>query len=478
MRRDRGASSLEYIGAIMLTVLLVGSVSVALTGNGGKVRTVLCKAVNQILLSDGTCGDTTTAEPPDNEPFKPEQCKVNEKGEKVSSKVKVLFISFGEDAGFVVTEYSDGTVKMTATDGGSLGATGGFGADASYGDMGLGAKVDFGGGVKFEKGSTWTFKNMDEANAMKKQLDDYLMYKAREKAATTSGNPGSALYFYLFVDEVKPPKPPSETTSSIATYAEVGSRLGIDLTPGGPKGTDTKIPAAEVVSKITGESKWAVRTNTATGATTYTTQLQLSSDVAANIWMDQFGVKGTGTGAMSITKDKDGNITNITFLSTAEGGVKSGEGTNGEISKGSGDDKQSGKGSVSASTDSTTASVVTTSVDIDPKSASEQQIVRDWLGGNSNYSWAGAMSADNFNPSKPVPGDDFQNLLYNKAQVSAVSYDKITDKFQFGLNVKLGFALGFDFSMEKSESNAVAAAYLGAPNGGSRPALDFPECVK
>jgi hypothetical protein len=32
--------------------------------------------------------------------------------------------------------------------------------------------------------------------------------------------------------------------------------------------------------------------------------------------------------------------------------------------------------------------------------------------------------------------------------------------------------------MEKSESNAVAAAYLGAPNGGSRPALDFPECVK
>ena len=35
--------------------------------------------------------------------------------------------------------------------------------------------MDFGAGVKFDYGSTWTFNNADEAAAMRKQLDDYLV---------------------------------------------------------------------------------------------------------------------------------------------------------------------------------------------------------------------------------------------------------------------------------------------------------------
>ena len=107
--------------------------------------------------------DRSRTPPPTDPGFdpKPDKCKVTEHGEKVNSEIKIAFIKFGENAGFIETTYSDGTVTYTATDGASLGVTGGFGTKLDIGKVERGAKVDFGAGVNFDYGSTWTFENAE-----------------------------------------------------------------------------------------------------------------------------------------------------------------------------------------------------------------------------------------------------------------------------------------------------------------------------
>ena len=62
-------------------------------------------------------------------------------------------------------------VSRVATE---IGATGGFGADAAWGQLEAGAKVDFGANVEFDYGSTWHFEDMAQAERFREQLDDYL----------------------------------------------------------------------------------------------------------------------------------------------------------------------------------------------------------------------------------------------------------------------------------------------------------------
>ena len=81
--------------------------------------------------------------------------------------VKIAFLEFGENAGFVETTYSDGTVTYTATDGASVGVTTGVGGKLELGELEAGAKVDFGAGFQVDYGSTWVFKDADEAKAMR-----------------------------------------------------------------------------------------------------------------------------------------------------------------------------------------------------------------------------------------------------------------------------------------------------------------------
>lgn len=454
-----------------LAAIIVGALWFSLGGStGAQVSTALCKAVNTILNNDGTCTALPAPQPNDKD-YEPDKCKFNEKGESYNSKVKIFFIEIGENAGFVVTQYSDGTVEMTATDGGSLGLTGGVGADASFGKLSAGAKVDFGAGVKFDAGSTWKFKNMDDANSFKKQLNDYL-------AQQISMRYGGSCWWWC----KDAPRTPDKTISSISAFGDVKGTLGIDLTSssGSGKGKqEQSIPAAEVVGKISGDSKWAVSTDNNAKTTTYTTSLSLTPSVSSQLWTSTFGVKATKSVSVSITKDKDGKITNITFASTTEGSINTGVSAGGKTSTGTGKGKTGGGGSVGSSGEASQATVITSSLDIDPDDAAAQKTVTDWLGGDSDYSIAGAIAAGSLNPAAANQSDPFQKLMHDQGKVSAITYDNIKDIDEFGLNVKIGIALGFDFSLEQSESQAVDANYLGAPDAaGTRHPVAFTDCVK
>lgn len=90
-RRERGASSAEYVGVVVVTAVLVGAIVLAISPQGANVRAAVCDAVGSILRTDLSCGSEGEGEEdagqPTDEDFAPPVCQVSQTGEQVNSTV-------------------------------------------------------------------------------------------------------------------------------------------------------------------------------------------------------------------------------------------------------------------------------------------------------------------------------------------------------------------------------------------------------
>lgn len=475
-RGSSGGATLEYAAAFALVAILVGGTAVTARASaptyGNIVEDAICKVETAVGMGGACGGPTDRTDPtdpkdptdptvdPDFDP-KPKKCKITEHGEKVNAEVKIAFIKFGENAGFVETTYSDGTVTYTATDGASVGVTGGFGTKLDIGKVERGAKVDFGAGVKFDYGSTWTFKDATEAAAMRNQLDEYLNEQAVIKA-----DPYYTIKF-IWSDAKEPPKPPSQTVNTIETTLDAEGKLGLSLPWDQDPNSKSGIPnlkLADVGLKFGTTGKWTQIRDTATGTTTYATGGEVFGQASGNLGPLGGELKGVLGSSMAITRDKDNNIAKVTLVTTREGKAT------GTLNGGQGDLG----GNVSDSDSASNVTVTTTSLDV--TTPEQRALVEGWL--NAQQSDAGGyVSPETAYPDRFVPGDPFQNLMYTNATTSNVEYDKVTDKTGFAAEVKLGVAFGIDLSLETSDSKARDATYLDVPGSdGIRAPVDFSEC--
>lgn len=458
-----GAATLEYAGAFALAAALV----LGLIGSAADVHlgSVVEQAICQVKTAAGmgSCSNSGgSQEPPTEPPFepKPKKCKVNEKSEKVSAAIKIAFITFGQNAGFVETTYSDGSVTFTATDGAGLGLEGGVGAKIDIGKLKAGDKVDFGGGLKFEYGSSWTFKDAKEAEAMRKQLNEYL---AQQEAMKIEGGAIGV----MIAGAVDPPKPPTQTVSTIEVEGSASYGVGLTLPWEDKKeGEDDKDPVIPDVKlanagvKFGGSHKWTQINNSETGNTTWTTGSEGYAQANGTVGPISGELKGVAGTSMAITRDKDGKIVNVTLVTTHEGSAK------GTI--GVGQNNLGGQSSASGADGNLT--VTTTSLDV--ANDQDRAVVDAWLHNG------GLATSQTLKPTEAVPGDDLQNLFFSKAQVSNVEYDHVTDSTGFAAEVKIGVALGVDFSLTTDETSATDASYLDAPDAdGLRQPVDFEECI-
>lgn len=487
---ERGVTSLEYVGFIAVAAVVVSTVALGVVQ--GDVGTHVCKAIGSIFRQDLACaaggsgGDDDATDSMTDENFEPEKCKLHEIGDKYSSAIKIGFVKIGENSGFVVATYSDGTVTMTATDGSELGAVAGVGADASWDKVKLGLKVDFGADVSFDYGSTWTFENQAQADAFKSQLNDYLYDQWAMRHPMCSG----AMCVMPKLTGAEPPPVPSTSISGFATTGEVSLQLGVSRTTGEPEVWEDNPEQGEmttlgVAGQLTEDRQWTItndNNNTPDDASddtrTYVTDLTLNTETTG-----QIALATGGTGEMeglsySITKDAKGNIIEVQIVSTSQVTTIAGKTVDGEKSQGTGDSKTSGGGSMTNETTKGDVVVTETTLVIDPSDTGAQQVVRDWMGGDGDFDYPGLVKLDMIDPSTADPSDPMSMLLHNKATSSTIAYDNVTDVKEFALNVKLGVALGVDLSIENSESTATEATYLGAPRpDGTRPVLDYTECV-
>jgi len=465
---SRGAASMEYVGAFALVASLVVAVILSVPDTASASVGVIQQAICRVQEAAGAGGPCTGQPDPEDPPPpvdpdfdpKPEKCKVTEHGEKVNSEIKIAFVKFGENAGFIETTYSDGTVTYTATDGASLGVTGGFGTKLDIGKVERGAKVDFGAGVTFDYGSTWTFDNAEQAAEMREQLDDYLVEQEILKH-----NPTYAIK-WLWSDAKEPPKPPSQTVSSIEVKGEAEGKLGLSLPWDSDPNAKSGIPnlkLAEFGLKFGASGKWTQINDTESGNTTYTTAGEVSGQASGTVGPATGQLKGVLGSSMAITRDADNNIVKVALVTTREGTATA--------TAGAGQTDLGGK--VTDSDAASTVTVTTTSLNVTTQE--QRDLVNAWLAAQEqpgNY-----VSGETYYPDHVVPGDAFQNLMYTNATVSNVQYDKVTDKTGFAAEVKIGVAFGVDFSYETSDSQAADATYLGVPGAdGTRAPVDFPEC--
>jgi hypothetical protein len=464
-RPAAGAAMLEVAAAWGIAALVIAAVVMGVQGANIAAFTgrVLCTVMTAV--GGGTCGDPGTEQPPPTDPPfdpKPKKCKLGDKSEKVNSVVKIGFIEFGENAGFVETTYSDGTVTYTATDGASLGVTGGFGADLEMGALEAGAKVDFGAGFKVDYGSTWVFEDADEAAEMREQLNKYLMEQEMIRHDSTGGYSLGVLISGGFTD---PPKPPSQHVSTFEVNADVGGKVGLSL-PFESGNDDSGVPnlnLAEAGVKYGGSNKWTKITDDDSGNTTWTTTGESFGEASGTLGPLSGQLKGVLGTSLAITRDSNDQIIKVALVTTREGKATS--------TVNSGHPNLGGSASESDSDGRLT--VTTTSLDV--TTDDQRNLVQAWLAAQES---GGAVSSETLYPDRLVDGDPFQNLMYTNATVSNVQYSNVSDKSGFAAEVKVGVAFGVDFSLETSETSAEAATYLDAPGtGGVRPPVDFAECV-
>lgn len=479
-RAERGASSAEYVGAIVVAAILTGSVIFAVSPQGSGVRSAACEAVGSIVQQDLGCasgeGGDEAGAPPTDEDFTPAPCEVSSTGSEYNTVISLGIVDIGENAALVRTVMSDGTVTLTATDGGMLGLSGGVGADAEAGGGAqLGASIDFGGGVTFNTGDTWTFPDQESADSFEDLLSDH---QVRQMTYEQNGLSGAVLDF---IDPLDPLPLPTSVTSEIGVTGEVQGQLGLDLA-GNEDGSGPSLELQAVAGSVQADAVWVQTTNTNNtesgddDTTTFTVDMKVNPDVSSDIWAVDLGLGDTIGMSLAITQDAEGRITEVTIVSTSEGAINGGASIEGGGKSG----KNEGSGSLFTSETATTATVTTTTLTLDPQApgyAQDLAVVEGWLGPDAGgYEWEGAIPMGAVNPAHP--GDDpFSQLMHEQATVSAITSEGVTNSAGLAAQISLGLKLGFDFSISESQAEAVYAAYLGAPDNGVRTMVPYDDCV-
>ncbi len=464
--RAAGAATLEYVSAVAIAAMFVGAIVV--TSSGLRMEAIAERAICSVkaILGGSGCSATDGSQPPANPPLdpKPKRCKITEHSEKVNSEIKIAFINIGENAGFIEATYSDGTVTYTATDGAEVGVTGGLGGKLDIGKLERGAKVDFGAGLKFDYGSTWVFKNADEAKAMREQLDKYLM----EQEMLRHDSSGGYAIGLLIKGATDPPKPPRQQVSTFEVSVDVGAKVGLSLPWDPDPNSESGIPnltLAEAGLKFGGSGKWTQIVDTETGTTTWTTAGEVFGQINGQGGPLAGELRAVLGSSMSITRDKDDQITKVTLVTTREGKAT------GTVNSGQ---KDLG-GNVSDSNSAAVVTVTTTTLEV--TTDAQRDLVNAWLAAQANDP-DGAVSAETYYPDRLVPGDAFQNMMYTNATVSNVEYSNVTDKQGFAAEVKIGVAFGIDLSLETTDSRATDATYLDVPGQQStRLPVAFDDCI-
>lgn len=452
-RRDRGATALETIGIIVIAALIVTTVAWAAVHNGGeaKIKYALCQAINKI-----TGGTTDCGADPNKNPYEPPKCKVSEVTEKGGGKISIAFIDLGGEFGFVETVYSDGSVSLTATNQGELGASVGLGGKAEAGGEGAGADIDLGGGIKVKDGSTWDFKSKEEADAMRKQIQDYVNHQ-RNPLGFLNPNPPQA------------PRPPDVTQRDFKLSADVSGELGLPIVAG----LDGEAGAQKGFSIKHSANGEGPEDDTTSYRTDFKYNGELSGELAGK---EQSGSLALG-GSLEIKVDSQGNIIGITETHILEGSSSIGSKSETDKTGKDGKDRR-GKASLGSSTEVTNVTVLTNSLTLDPKSpeyANQLQIVKEYIALQALDSTK-ISTLDMIDLSNPRPGlSRMRDLMQQNAVVTVQNFTNVEDGAKFAAEIKLGLKLGISVNGSTTTSTSNGVQYLEAPDAsGHRTWTDHP----
>ncbi|WP_398863448.1 hypothetical protein [Streptomyces sp. C11-1] len=492
--RDGGATAMEYLGVVVLVVLLIGAMAMA--GAGGQIGERIRCAVTS-LAGGGSCGgggQDPEARPRTDADYEPKMCQISSISDTAGGKVKIGWFEWGQEYGFQQkvsqantdvngdgkVDGNDKIVSMTFTDAASAGVTAST-PGVKLGSLGK-ADVDIGGGIKITNGDTWIFASEEEAQQMRDDIEEMKMWETSTKH---SGAYGGGWYSAMKWGEKK-----EEVERKIGNKKISYSTIGLDAYADGGlsvKGGDED----ELGAKLGGKAKFSpevtITKDDVNGneSYTYTAKLELEGKATGNVGpvKGTVGAKQNRTGAITVTRDqKTGKIVRIDMTQTVENGSTSGKvevgGDNGE----SGQDKRGGKGSASDSSSETGIDVVTNSIvfgkETDAATEAERAIAEQWLDGSGNNTAPFEyLFGDQGMDSRPQGNDPFRQLMFEDGLSSTMRYLGESDAQEFGFEISLGMSLGFSLSSEEKKETLADARFLGAPQGDRRTYLPYSYCA-
>jgi hypothetical protein len=381
----------------------------------------------------------------------PGRIKIGDSTSKSGLEITLGAIKFGENFALVETQFSDGKVMFTLTDGGKLAATVGLGEKVAAGPAGLTGKLELAPGVSFENGTSWIVP-ADQAAAFRSLFEQYAF---RHEAALS---PDEGLVWGAAVADYLDPLPPLPPPDLVASNFEVPVELKgtLDAAPPGP----VDVSAAGAVGLA---AKWGtIRLKDGSVVTSFGGEGSLSGD--AKVYRDDSQPVGSGNvdrkgvqgGTAAVTRDPSGRITRVVLTSTSD--VQASLGDQG--GPGLADKVDGAKANVSANVKTSTLDVTTTNLAVNDRN---RTVVEQWVATHQSDPGVALGPASTFYPDTAAEDDPFQNVLHTDAQVSTIRYDNVTDKQAFGGEASLGLTVGAEVSSESTQGHAVSGTYLEAP---------------
>jgi len=464
-QRERGASTAEYAGLVVLAALILGVVVPLVSGN---LRDHLAYTLCTIF----TGGRPGACEAPEAKRYKPGGCTLASSTNTYGGQVDVAFFQVGKDLTFMRTTTVDNngkkTVTVTAVDNTSAGVGTGIGAGGHWKGANAGADATAAANLKLGIGDAWTFTGENPEQKANAFIGDI-----REKAAlnaagrTTIGFVPAHLYDAVAGPDIRDPDVKRfefsvNGSGSIAAGLGLGPKDKKSAKPASAKPTSWKKRFAEKYDKrgsngltpnfngyvtVDGSEKGVIEVgkNGETSAT-----IMLSGTGAAGENHVLGGNRGTRgyTGSVKVIKDRYGRITSLDLTRmTYKGG---------------------------------TAQTVTTHVPITDNAG--QEAVRNYLFSDlmtKEGQTALNLTWDDLAPTDP-PGPDatpLEKLLYAKGRTTKQDYTYDSSQNDFGLNVKAGLKLGLGVSAGGANQRLTGAQYLGAPGAdGVRRYQNYREC--
>ncbi|WP_245928940.1 hypothetical protein [Murinocardiopsis flavida] len=420
---------------------------------------------------------TSCEPPPKGDPdaaYLPKRCEVYQKQEKAGYSTYIGIFKFGDEFAFMEQQMADGTYRMTLIPhNAEIGVEGKLFQLKGEGgsNFQLGGEAKIGAYLKGSVGDTWVFKDKAEADSFR---DDIFENQAAMDAM--SRNPGAGLYYAIN----PPPEIPDPQMTTATTRLEAGGNAELGLSA-----KDSKAEKYfDIGTGINGRAKVggqvAVRTDNRRPddpsypltATTY----QLDGQLGAGSEVAGDGLENAGewTGAVRITRNKQGEPVEIMYLTSVEESLvgKNRVGGKGDGAKGG----YKGKDGESSLQESRTV--------IELKTPEERRIAEEYIDeqgllGMPALAFNQVMDEGDALLTEPPPGaGEFEKLMYEKAWVSSIVQDKTSSQDTFGGRIALGAGLGMKVYTGSSEARTVESEYLGAPgDDGRRRFEEFPACL-
>lgn len=473
LRSDRGAGTLEYQGILVVGALLVVGVLSAVVVFPDEARSAVCRISSALEGGGGDCASTTADDgPPTDEMLRPGVCMLSATSTTGGGGVSLGFVELGADWGVQVTQYSDGTVHATATNGASAGAKAEAGGDVGAAEASVSAYA----GVTYQHGDTWIVPAA-EWPEFQRNAEEYF---------------GQTGWRWLGAGSwwgAREPRAPDVTHHEGGAEAALagGASVGAEM-PGGGKGGDAKGGGAAddeqlgyELAGISAEAAGAVKVkherNGTDGTVTWTYTLEGSASAEGKVVAVEAGAQIGRTGSFAVKRDSSGELVEVTFETVARGGAHVGAGVEVVL------DGLEPSGKHDAEKDSVTYSggvgnaqddvvVTTTTLEIDDDN---RDLVEDWLAERGG----GLLAPIPVSPLVPsAPSDDpLMQALYEKGKTSRNVYDSSETTAGGGVSVSAGVGAGVEVERGDGSQTVREAEFLGSPRqDGTRPFLPNTMC--